>query len=503
MYKVFIVDDEPFIIEGLYDAVDWQGFNLEIVGHAGNGRQALEKLKEVPADLLITDISMPVMTGLQLIAEARAVHPNLKVIILSGFDDFDYLKEAMRLGIENYLLKPINLEELEETLSATISKLNAVKASYLLDEYDMSVLKSNILYRWLTGKIREEELAERAALLGLSLDEPYVLVSVLRGQSVRLERVLRELAEQQEQVLYFVDDDGDFVVIFTMQDPELEKPRAIRQLRQIRERCYDEVISISLGSVEDLGEGRTDSYLHAKEAQEYFLVLQQPSYVDYVDIQQRKEETAKAFQLHWPDYAKAIAARNKEELFRQIDHDFASLRNTPGIVPGILHSAAVELIVRFKMELSDIQYSAAPDFLKRTLNGIVAAGAIDELISVIKAAVSDLVDALNSDVKSPVIQQILQHIHEAYHEDLSLKLLGAQYHIHPVYLGHLFHKETGETFAEYINRYRIEKAKELLRTTPLKVQDISKQVGYWETGYFYKQFKKFAGMSPGDFRGLL
>jgi two-component system, response regulator YesN len=82
-------------------------------------------------------------------------------------------------------------------------------------------------------------------------------------------------------------------------------------------------------------------------------------------------------------------------------------------------------------------------------------------------------------------------------------VLGAQYHIHPVYLGHLFHKETGENFTEYINRYRIERAKELLRNSSTKVQDIAKNVGYWETGYFYKQFKKFVGVSPRDFRGML
>ncbi|NMO94728.1 response regulator transcription factor [Paenibacillus lemnae] len=503
MYKVFIVDDEPFIIEGLYDAVDWQHFGLEIVGQAENGRQALDKLKEVPADLLITDISMPVMTGLELIAEARKVRPDLKVIVLSGFDDFAYLKEAMRLGIENYLLKPINLEELEETLSGTINKLNAVKASYMLDEYDMSVLKSNILYRWLTGKIRDEELQERASLLGLNLEQPFVLVSVIRGHSSKLEAVLREMTEAEEQVLFFMDDDGDYVVIFTMEDPDMEKPRAIRLLQQTRERCYDEDISISLGSVQEISSKRTRSYRHAKEAQEYFLVLQQPSYVDYLDIQERKEETARSLSLHWPDYAKGIASRDKEALFLKIDSDFDQLRNTPGVVPGILHSAAVELIVRFKMELSDIQYSAAPDFLKNTLHHIMTAATIDELLDVIKQAVSDLVDALNSDVKSPIIQQVLQYIHNAYHEDLSLKVLGAQYHIHPVYLGHLFHKETGETFAEYINRYRIDKAKELLRTTNLKVQDISKRVGYWETGYFYKQFKKNTGLSPRDFRGLL
>lgn len=503
MHKVFIVDDEPFIIEGLYDVVDWPGFGLEIVGYAENGRQALEKLHEVPADILITDISMPIMTGLQLIAEARRVHPDLKVIVLSGFDDFAYLKEAMRLGIENYLLKPINLEELEETLSATVGKLNSKKAQYMLNEYDMSVLRSNILYRWLTGKIRQEELEERASLLDLRLDRPYLLAAVLRTSSARLEPSLKELTDAEDDVFYLIDYDGDYVVLFTMEDPDTERPRAIRLLEQVRERCLGDEVCISLGSCVGLPDHQIESYRHAKEAQEYFLVLQQPSYVDYMDIKERKDMTSRAVTWHWPDYAQGIAARDKEALFRKIDSDFNELRKTPGMAPGALQSAAVELIVRFKMELSDIQYGSAPDFVKNTLARIMESSSIDDLAAAVKEGVGGLVDALENEIKSPVIQQLLQHIHHCYYEDLSLKVLGAQYHVHPVYLGHLFHKETGESFAEYVNRYRIEKAKDLLRTTPMKVQDISRKVGYWETGYFYKQFKKYVGLSPRDYRGLL
>lgn len=167
MYKVFIVDDEPFIIEGLYDILDWASFGLEIVGHAENGRQALEALASIPADLLITDISMPVMDGLSLIAEARKLHQELKVIILSGFNEFDYLKEGMKLGIENYLLKPINVEELESTLRNTVEKMNSMKSDELYDAFDMQILKDNTLYRWLTGQIGEAEFRERPICWGL------------------------------------------------------------------------------------------------------------------------------------------------------------------------------------------------------------------------------------------------------------------------------------------------------------------------------------------------
>ncbi|EHB65202.1 MULTISPECIES: response regulator transcription factor [Paenibacillus] len=503
MYKVFIVDDEPFIIEGLYDVVDWSKYGIEIVGHAENGRQALDKMMIIPVDILITDISMPVMTGLQLIEEARKLNRNLKVIILSGFDDFAYLKEGMRLGIENYLLKPINLKELEETIASTIDKMNNARREMRLDEYDMNILRSNILYRWITDRIEPEELNERATLLGLNLNMPYLMVSILRADFPPLETMLRDLMEREQGVMYFRDNDGDHVLIFMMRDPDTEKARAVRLLQQVREQCYDEEICISLGSVQSLGANYPDSYLHAKEAQEYYLLLEQPAYVDYVDVQLKKGEASESYNVQWPEYAKGIAARDKDTLFRLIDTDFEGLRHTQGMNPAILKSIAVEMVIRLKLELNDIQYTAAPDFVKNTVHEIMESISIDDLIAAVKGGVGGLVDSLTNDVKSPVIQQILHHIQLRYNEDLSLKVLGAQYHIHPVYLGHLFHKETGDSFTEYINRYRIDRAKELLRTTPMKVQDIAKQVGYWETGYFYKQFKKFVGVSPRDFRGML
>ncbi|MGG3311588.1 response regulator transcription factor [Paenibacillus sp. FSL W8-0187] len=503
MYKVFIVDDEPFIIEGLVDVVDWSKYGIEVVGHAENGRQALEKMAVIPVDILITDISMPVMTGLELIEGARKLNRNLKVIILSGFDDFAYLKEGMRLGIENYLLKPINLKELEETIASTTDKMNKSRREMRLDEYDINVLRSNILYRWITDRIEPEELEERTTLLGLNLNLPYVMASILRADFTPLENSLYQLMDQEPGVLYFRDNDGDHVVIFMMKDPDTEKARAIRLLQQVREQCYEEELSISLGSVESLGGNYKDSYLHAKEAQEYYLVLEQPSYVDYVDVQAKKGEAAESYSVQWPEYAKGIAGRDKQVLFDLIDSDFDRLRHTQGMIPTTLKSIAVEMVIRLKLELNDIQYTAAPDFVKNTITDIMDSVSIDDLITAVKDGVGGLVDSLNNDVKSPVIQQILHHIQHHYNEDLSLKVLGAQYHIHPVYLGHLFHKETGENFTEYINRYRIERAKELLRNSSTKVQDIAKNVGYWETGYFYKQFKKFVGVSPRDFRGML
>lgn len=506
MYKVFIVDDEPFIIEGLYDIVDWAKLGLEIVGHAENGALALEAMKATPADILITDISMPVMNGLDLIRSIRGIYPELKVIVLSGYNEFDYLKEGMALGIENYLLKPINLEEFEGTLRTVVQKLNVTRSELTLSEQSMRILRDNVMYRWLRDQISPREFRERADLLDIRLDKPYVQVAILRAErSVTevFESVTRQL-NSSEDIVPFRDMDGDIVLVFNADDALSGKEDAQRisdDLRLLLSSRYK--LYVSLGSVE-MVENASQSYDHAKRAQEYFMVRPADRILRYEDLASQQQEThLEEGPIDWAEYKKEVMAKETEALYLRIERDFAYLQQLEGITPEMLQEMAMEWLIRFKMLLQEITHTEEPELYKGGLSQIRRTTTVAGLVEMIKEAAAMTVGQLERDVKSPVVQQVLNYIHESYHQDLSLKVLGSMYNIHPVYLGQLFHKELNETFTEYINRYRIEKAKELLRTTNMKVQEIARNVGYWESGYFYKQFKKYVGISPTEFKGLV
>lgn len=506
MFRVFLVDDEPMIIEGLYDIIDWAEAGLEIVGHASNGQKALAALQETSVDILITDISMPVMNGLDLIREARAFLPNLKVIVLSGFDEFSYLKEGMMLGIENYLLKPINIKELRATLRNTIEKLNTFQEKRLAQEYSKQILKDNTLVRWLTHQIAPTEFYERVDLLGINLDHEYIAAAVLRTETdspVLFESILRETAAQ-DWVTLFHDMDGDIVLLAAMDDPDSGSMELNHLLQHIHAGFAGHAIRISVGTVEQLPEQAGQSYAAAKKAQEYFWIYPERKLIDYNEMRFSQGQAQADFSMiDWPAYSKLIVAKDQENLRQQISDDFGRIQAIPGITPHEIQDIAFEMVIRFKMELKAIRHTEEPDIYNEAFRQIRTAHAIDDLEAVIQKVADMTVECLISDVKSPIVQQVLKYIHQSYAEELSLKMLGAHYHIHPVYLGQLFHKETNESFTEYINRYRIEKAKELLKTTHLKVHVIARDVGYWETGYFYKQFKKYVGISPMDYRGLL
>ncbi|CAM4336211.1 response regulator transcription factor [Paenibacillus alkaliterrae] len=506
MYRVFIVDDEPFIIEGLYDIIDWSEFGLEIAGSAENGQDALALLMDLPVDILLTDISMPIMDGLSLIREARRFRPDLKVIILSGYNDFQYIKEGLKLGVENYLLKPINIDELQETLANTIDKLNATRADRLFSDYDIRILRDNILYRWLTGRIAPNELNERTDMLQIRLDRPYLVTAVLRteDQFEPSYDAAQRLAVQDSSMLPFVDIDGDLVIVFMFEDPVAGKQEAIDKLLGMQKRLSSGQSRISLGSVEAMGEGAPRSYANAKKAQEYFLLFDEPTILDY-GLLPETGGTAHALTdpLDWPSYAKLIKAKDIDGLHQAIAAEFEQYQTLAGATPAFIQSMAIEMLIRFKMELKEIKQADQPELYKPGFVKVMQAETIDELAAIVKEAASLTVDSLMRDVKSPIIQLLLNYVHEHYAQALSLKSLGQQYNIHPVYLGHLFQKETNESFTEYLNKYRIGKAKEMLKETHLKVQEIATQVGYWETGYFYKQFKKYVGISPTDYKGLL
>ncbi|WP_169087402.1 response regulator transcription factor [Paenibacillus sp. PL91] len=506
MYRVFIVDDEPFIIEGLYDIIDWSAYGLEIVGSAENGQDALGALMESSADILLTDISMPIMDGLTLIREARKFRPDLKVIILSGYNEFDYIKSGLKLGVENYLLKPINIDELQETLVGTIDKLNTTRPDRLFSDYDIRILRDNILYRWLTGRIAPNELSERTDMLDIHLDAPYLVTAVLRTES-QFEpsyEAAQRLAVQDSSMLPFVDIDGDLVIVFMLEDKVAGKEKAMSILENMQKRLAPSPVRISLGSVEAMGEGVPQSYAHAKKAQEYFLLLDEPAILDYELLTEKRGiENIAAQPLNWSSYSKLIKAKDLESLHAAIDADFELYQTLEGVTPAYIQSMAIEMMIRFKMELKEIKQADQPELYKAGFVQIMQAETIEGLAAVVKEAAALTVDSLMRDVKSPIIQQLLGYVHENYAQPLSLKSLSQQYNIHPVYLGHLFQKETSETFTEYINKYRIGKAKEMLKETQLKVQEIAMKVGYWETGYFYKQFKKYVGISPTDYKGLL
>ena len=170
MYQAVIVDDEPVIVSGIRDALDWEGFGFEIALASTSPATVLRFLAVHPVHLLITDISMPEMDGIALIREAKALVPLLSVIVLSAYDNFDYVKGALRYGAENYLLKPLSTDELSDSVRNVVSHVREREVLNLNYGGTMLTFRSTFVEQWLKNLLTPETLLERAGLLGINLE---------------------------------------------------------------------------------------------------------------------------------------------------------------------------------------------------------------------------------------------------------------------------------------------------------------------------------------------
>ena len=219
MYTAMVVDDEPLILKGFEKVIPWEEFGIEITDKAESGEQALELLRKKENDILITDIRMQGMSGLELLRTLRELGMHIKTIILSGYDDFQYVKEASQYGIENYLLKPIEESELEKTLRHLTQKLDNERRQQASIQESYQLLRNNILSRWVSGTISEEELAARAEFLGFPVDREWYQAAILqpapskrRGDSDGVYSVLQEVGT--EDLIAFVNWQGQGVLLF-------------------------------------------------------------------------------------------------------------------------------------------------------------------------------------------------------------------------------------------------------------------------------------------------
>lgn len=522
MFNVFIVDDEPLILEGLHAILDWKAFDLAIVGEAENGEEALELIAEenLQVDLLITDISMPEMDGLELMRRLKADNPRLRCIVLSGYNEFIYVKEAIRIGIENYLLKPINREELHQTILNTVEQLVQDRSDRLMSD-EIGHLKDNLWFRWLTRRMTLDEWTSRADLLNMKLPAHHAAVTLIKpvhpaceedeGSSDHAANVRREVESGLEKAgvpaicLLNLDDDVIAVCGLPSNDES-----ALPRLREILEELaagLEQKLGlrplILAGGVQSGIAQIPDSYQDAQEAMSFTLL--DPDKVVWT-IEDKPGDQPAARVAFSPDseYTRLIASNDLDALLEMVDQDIDACLETEGVTPSQLRNAALERCHSMIRMLRETAMAGDGEEYRDISERIFQAATPRRLADCIKLVARNVAEALNERSSvSPIIKQVLQHIHNHYDEELSLKQLGQMYHTHPVYLGQLFHKETSQTFSDYVNRHRIGKAKELLAESNLKTQSIANKVGFWDSNYFYKQFKKYSGVSPTEYRSML
>lgn len=534
MLRVFLAEDETIIRETLRDTVPWARCGYTFVGEAGDGEMALPLIQQTRPDVLITDIRMPFMDGLALSKLVLQEFPQMKVIILSGYDDFEYAQTAIGLGVERYLLKPITKSTLMKVLEEVREKIQGERAqqNYLAQfrqeaqDYEQYA-RRRFLERVVAGQLSVQEIYEQAEKLDLDLRAKsynLALVSAMPesgstsesysepGARIR-DGMVAHFLRHPDYILFRWNLTSFAVLLLERQEGmEAIMGRCIRKVRELYQTFGPELnwyvamgtptqrLSTLPGCFEEVS--RLWAYRHILPEQ-HILTTQTVS---------------------------SLTGTGS-------DHDLSGLdmnKVNPAMLTGVLQNASAQEIPSFVDEythsLEDALESGpfcqylmlsarftATQFVealgveqKEYLGNLSCLGMVGQQISAddLKRYLSDILlqairlrDRVTGSQYKVQLKQAIRYIDEHYRsEDISLNRVAKEVDLSPNYLSAVFSQEMGTTFVEYLTAKRMEKARELLRASDLRSGEIAAAVGYKDSHYFSFLFKKTQGCTPRDYR---
>lgn len=519
-YKVILVDDEPMILRSLQAAIDWEELGLEVVGTARNGDGALKLAAEHSPDMIVSDIRMPGMDGLTLMREVLSESPKRIFIVISGYGEFEYAREALRQGAFDYLLKPIDHDELTGMLQRAVTQLDAQHANdkLLHSVQVLSVMARERLFsEWIEGNDRP--LAYMQWMENSELEQAYFMAVVQLDHYLRLNEqwlmdekrlwlfairnILEEWSSQHGGLTVFPFHSGEWIILF----PEgLQEEKAalgndlILQIRKYSKlRCS---VGISRGSkgIKQL----SMAYQSATRAlYQRFYSEQEGVFIDHDQVEQETRPMDIKYPKHLEsaliDSVRTLDAPRLSSLFDELRSYIEQ------------HAFAKETAERMLVEIAVVLYRQleyANLLAEWPLDGLVQnlyeAGNLNESIGMLKQAFTQqMEDSMRSQTKEDghsLVEKAKLYILNHYHKDLSIEEVAEVVDLSISHFCTLFKQISGYTFLEYLTECRMDKAKYILKNTSVKVYQIAPLVGYQDPKYFTQVFKKATGRTPSEFR---
>ncbi len=536
MLKVFLVEDEMIVREGLRDIIPWQQYGCTLVGDAGDGEQALPMIRELQPDVLITDIKMPFMDGLALSNLVVREFPNTKIIIISGYDDFEYARQAIRIGAFQYLLKPVTKAMLIRTLGEVQEKIQAEREqeNYLekfrseMQEYEQ-FSRRRFFENIVAGQLSVEEIYERAGQLGIAIHAQcynLVLYSV-QGDA--------DTAWQKSETADMVSGIRDGLTRFFMLYPEYLMFRwnlntyavLIRgdrtQIDALTERCVDAIRTHIQPSEEDVkwyvAVGQKTERLSALPAcfdEVSHIFSYRHLLVDCHILTKEKTEELSGSEdessLKNLDMAKIDPALLRgffrdgqmEEIGDFVGEYIDSLRDATA---SRMFSQYLMLNVRFTAIAYMEEMGHSQEEAQEALPGVqmisnnVTRDEMKSYICAVLRCVLELRDQKSRSHSRGLMRQAVEYIDRNFaDENISLKEVAGYINVSANYFSAVFSQEMRQTFVEYLTQKRMGRAKELLRRTDKRTAEVAAEVGYKDPHYFSFVFRKTQGCTPRDYR---
>lgn len=500
MYRMLVVDDEKTERECVRFLIEQSGLPLE-VSEAGDGREALMQLKETDgADILFTDVQMPLMDGLELIREAEKLFPDMKILIFSSYADFEYARTALTLGVVNYILKPLIPEELKKSLEGLIGQLDEEAASRKLKDRQKSFMLQYALQLSISGNL-DGSRVEPAVIKQLERFHCMVLVDFdgdfLENNSFVFYESLRYAMKLDMESLNLSPDQALLLLRTPVENP---KEWGMKLLFHIQETFQ---ISCWLAISGPLSGQASLKDAFAAVEQQMERRFWEPQV--HVFAEQEREnaqdgagdgtdENRQLLQIK-----RALGNRDGAALQEALDSLFAKYRsrqNQSQIYVKFIFSNLLTTLYPFLNEM---------DGEKKTLDAMISdlylQPDISEIVRMVQELASRIIGGFSSgpSIRREILE-VTEYIGANYGKELSVERLASIVFLTPDYLSRLFKKSMGKSISQYIRQFRMEKARELLTGTNRKVIDIGEAVGYPNYSYFCQSFREYFGTSPERYR---
>ena len=520
MYRVLIVDDEPVITEGLCMLVDWDSYGFKEVLTATDGDDALDKAKSKKFDLIITDIRMPGLSGLQLIKTIKSKYPATKLVIISGYNDFSYAKEAIKYGVRDYLLKPIDKEELTQALSKITKELDKdLHDQYLISNKD-NLVRDKLLLDVVNGKHSSFDVLDDSGLFCFDYSNlcfSVALIEIDKFQELMEENkedarlikfgvrnILENLFEHNNLGYVYEDTDDLLGIILYFDNPENVKSRSFQLFSEAYSyvsNFYKNRINIAMSSANNFANIKTSRQQALFARERRFIVSSDTFIIPYDNV---VVDESMELSIQWDSnlILNAIETLEYVQIKDQIGlliEEVVDKKLSRDIINGIIFNMTFALQQLIKKHDKDPLECLDIKSVLNYMNSYKNIRSLESWLNEICINVGNHIVELGPYKSNNLIEKIIQYVNENFRQDLSLKSIANEFYLNSAYLGRLFKNETGENFNDYLNKKRISEAKKYYVSSNIRINKILYEVGYKNPEYFYRIFKKYEGTTFSEY----
>lgn len=533
MYNLLIVDDEQLERDGLYSMIDWSNFKISDIMTAKNGFDALRKAEKMKPDILITDVKMPGMTGLELVVKLKDKIENLKVIFTSGYDDADFMRNALRLNAYEYILKPVVKQELIDAVQRICNDMDKEKRIHSEKESLLSIadqsrelfqekLLDDIIYGTLQRKkltdIEEKflyALHENASFTTLLVELDDYSGSKSESSPIKMHQIIRSLSNHVlinpnncKMIIKAINDKRFLIVIcaaYNLGEDEIE--RTSNEMLQYLKNDLQISVTIAVGLVVPSIEETCQSYdfncelIHRKMFVGKGIVLTKKN----TPLSEQNASFADVFASVDSELIKCVRNYDVEKLNHHIDRLFDTLETSGVFDQTFVQNICINVISKLQLYVNEVNETVENIFGIGTSlwNKLIAFETIIDIRQWMKGVFKAVIEYFslkeNSNCRK-IVSKVVEEMEKHYNEELVLKDIAAKMYYSPNHLGYIFKQETGKGFNDYLTEIRMKKACGLLEDPTLKIYEIAAMVAYQNSNAFSIKFKEYYGVTPKKYR---